>query len=256
MNTIRHLMERVALLCLVSASMANARGSKKPRIERPVMENGIFAAPRSFFQSFHTACTEALDESDLDIHCVNSVEAVSCGAGGYVHMDLLREDNTLVNVVVKPRDADEASALGGFCLAPDVPLDELRPVGIWELWETRSTLSPAGGVGLHTKVAIPAGTCLGRLVRVYTPSYFNDWPIGARLNHAPIIPTAESQNTSANVDFIVVGEPSFGMVHLFGVTTRDIAAGEELFGDYQSRRSPRPNFLAENPFELFEQFAT
>ena len=43
------------------------------------------------------------------------------------------------------------------------------------------------------------------------------------------------------------------MVHLFATTTRDVAAGEELFADYRSERCPRPNFMEPGPSPWWTQ---
>ena len=133
----------------------------------------------SLHDSFPTYAVECAAAVPPGVSCVSTWDAVACGADDSVaHLDVARGD-AVVNVVVRKVDAERVSADGGFCLAPDVLLDDLRMAGLWAGWDVRPSIR-AGGVGLFAAVPLPKGTCLGRTVRVYGPTYFNDWPVIAR----------------------------------------------------------------------------
>ena len=197
----------------------------------------------TFSPAFLRRCAEVLPPN---VSCSTSYAAVACGSDdGVAHLDLLDAvTNVLTNVVVPRADADfVADHSGGVCLAPDVDLSPLTAVGFWAAWTVAPSRS-AAGVGLHATVALSAGECLGRTVRVYSPDYFNDWPVIAMINHG--------EPPAASVDFVPVADAHAGMVHLFAVVTRDLAAGQELLTDYRSDTTPRPNFVDMRPSPIFD----
>lgn len=196
---------------------------------------------RAAFPSFAADCAAAVPSG---VACASTWDAIACGKdAGVAHLDVARGD-VVTNVVVPVADFERVSADGGFCLAPDVPLGELHMAGLWAGWDVRPSHTVVGGVGLFTRVPLAKGACLGRTVRVYSPRYFNDWPIIARINH--------HDPPAANVDFRAVAHD--GMVHLFAFTTRDVAADEELLADYHSERCPRPNFIETGPSWWWQQY--
>ena len=204
----------------------------------------------SFSADFEASCSAAT--ASINFTCVTSYAAVACGADaqgaflpGFTHLDLLDPaTNTLTNAVVADVDAEAAARDGGrVCLAPDIDLSPLTMRGYWDGWEKRaSTVAP--GVGLFATRALPRGTCLGRVARVYYPRYFNDWPAIAVINHGE----------ASNVDFIAVPDYALEIVHLFGRVTRAVAAGEEMLADYRSARCPRPNFIDPTESPIYGYF--
>lgn len=164
------------------------------------------------------------------VPCVTNLSEVMCGDGDAVHVDLFdARTRVLTNVVLA--SGTDVTRLPGFCLAADVDLSSIKLVGFWDEWYVDN--SSVAGVGLFTRELLPAGTCLGRIARVYTERYFNDWGAGRWLNHGG----ADQENV------VLVGRVDYGlhMVPLFGVTTRDIAEGAELLADYSAPDTPGPN---------------
>ena len=181
---------------------------------------GNYGLPRNFIEG----CLAA------GVPCVTDPDEVMCGDGDAIHIDLFdARTRVLTNVVLA--SGTDVTRLPGFCLAADVDLSSIKLVGFWDEWYIDD--SAVAGVGLFTREHLPAGTCLGRIARVYTSRYFNDWGAGRLLYHGG----AEREN------LLLVGRIDHAqhMLPLFGLTTRDVAEGEELLADYSAPESPGPN---------------
>lgn len=120
--------------------------------------------------------------------------------------------------------------MDGFSLAPDVDLRGLTTLGFFEAFEIAPSLL-VDGVGTFASRYLPEGACLGRIARQYTPRYFNDYPVCARVNHG----------LDANVVFQYVLDAQDPMLHLFALTSTDIYKGIEMLANYWN--GPTPNFL-------------
>lgn len=173
-----------------------------------------------------------------DIPCITTFEDLACGTSPTLtHLDLLIDTN-LVNVVVPTTSSYLVP--NTVCLAPDVNLHTLTPLGFWDGWEMQP--SPLSGHGSHATQSYPKDACLGRAVRVYSPNYFNDFPTVAGVNHCTAAP---------NLVFVARPDEDLGLVHLFLRTSRAVLVGEELCANYASPDCPRPNFVNHEPYEPF-----
>lgn len=192
------------------------------------------AALAAFSPTYAAACALL----PAAVPCVTDLRALACGGDASVaHLDLLTA-TALASVAVPAALAHLAPAV---CLAPDTDLRALTPLGHWGGWEMRP--SALAGQGAHALAALPAGACLGRAARVYSARYFNDYPTVSGVNHCAA--------GAANVAFVAAPDAEQRVLHLFLRATRAIAAGEELCADYAAPDSPRPNFIAAEPYEAF-----
>jgi len=142
---------------------------------------------------------------------------VMCGNGSGIHVDVFdSQSQTLTNVVVYANYDLKVERLSPRY----VDLSHLHLVGYWEHRHTAS--SNVSGVGLVASRPIPSNACLGLLIRVYTPRYFNCWP-GRFMNHGA---------GRSNVALRPRLDPQQRLLQLFGVTTQAVAEGEELLVDY------------------------
>ena len=132
--------------------------------------------------------------------------------------------------------------VNGFSFGTRTWYEYLTAKGYWEAWYVGK--SNIAGVGLHTKVRLPKGTCIGRVARTYALDHFIDWPIVRYCNHSP----------EPTLDIISVPDYDLGVVHMFGVAARDVEVGEELAGDYYSERCPSPNFKYPNDSRAYKKF--
>ncbi len=189
------------------------------------------SALAAFSPTYSAACASL----PAAVPCVTDLHALACGDPHTAYLDLLTA-TTLSHVAVPAALAHLAPAV---CLAPDTDLSSLTALGFWGGWEMRD--SALAGRGSHALSALPTGACLGRAVRVYSPRYFNDWPTVAGVNHC----------SQPSVSFAAMPDAEQGVVHLFLRASRDVAAGEELCADYTAADSPRPNFMAQGPYEAF-----
>ena len=105
--------------------------------------------------------------------------------------------------------------------------------GYWTGWYRDYSYAVPDELGLFSREALPAGTCLGRITTIHTRYHFIDWPTIRFSNHSP----------RPNIGLRLVPDHAQQVVHLFGYTLRDIAPNEEMLADYTSFEAPKPTFV-------------